>query len=160
MLEKTTALIEDVSELSVAIEDKFKSVTNEHLVKIALIYFSLDVETYLKEYFSKEKLISKFNNIRDFCNFYKNNFNNPDIDNLKAIYKKFGLEWPKLDDSEMAAYDNIIVARNGINHDPLLSLSINFDEIKGALKVAMKILKKLEDGKEKAKIARQSIEAL
>ncbi len=144
MLEKTDSLINDVLELLTKIDNNFPSVTNEYLVKIALIYFNLDVETTLKEWLKNNNnlisIISEFNNIRNFCEFYKTNFNNPNTSKLKAIYDKFGLTWPELDDSEVTAYNNIITARNDMNHDPFRSLKVNFTDIQGAFIIAEKIL--------------------
>jgi hypothetical protein len=148
MLEKTDSLINDVLELLTEIDNNFPSITNEYLVKIALIYFNLDVETVLKDWLANNDVSkAKFSNMFDFCNFYNTNFNNPNITKLKEIYKKFDLQWPKLSNSDETAYHNIILARNKINHNPYNSLSVNFNEIKLALEIAKKILKPFEKKK-------------
>lgn len=149
MLERTKTLIEDVSNISSAINNVSPNFTGEYLVKIALIYFNLDVETALKGWLNNNNslitIISKFNNnIRDFCNFYNTNFNNPNIEKLNAICQKFGLCSPKLDYSEVTIYNNIIKARNEVSHDPYSRLNVSLEEIKTALETAEKILKFLE----------------
>ena len=153
MLERTNSLIQDVSKISDKIAGESPSVISEYLVKIALIYFNLDIETALKDWLRKNNnllitKISGFNNMRDFCSFYNNNFNNPNIEKLKKIYEKFDLCWPEgLADSDVINYNNIIEARNAINHDPYISLKVDFAEIRDAFETAEKILGSLQEKK-------------